>query len=94
MTDISGTTSVITGGASGIGRLLALRFARLGSTVILYDLDDAGLEAVSSEIEAATGRKAMSPKEIINTVPAVRPLRRGKRGCLRPVRNLPTGIRP
>ena len=58
MTDISGKTVVITGGASGMGRLLALKMARLGGTVVIYDLDKAAVGAVVEEIQVQTGRDA------------------------------------
>lgn len=58
MTEISGRTVVITGGASGMGRLLALKMARLGATVVVYDLDAGALESVVEEIKASTGRDA------------------------------------
>lgn len=58
MTEISGKTVVITGGAGGMGRLLALKMARLGSTVVVYDVDSGTLGAVVEEIKATTGRDA------------------------------------
>lgn len=58
MTEIPGKTVVITGGASGMGRLLALKLARLGGTVMIYDLNDEALRAVVEEIKAQTGRDA------------------------------------
>ena len=36
---------IITGGASGIGRVSALRFAAEGATVIIWDIDAAKAEA-------------------------------------------------
>lgn len=47
---------LITGGAMGIGRLLALRFAKLGAVVVLWDLNEALGADVVREIEAAGGR--------------------------------------
>ena len=58
MTGISGKTVVITGGASGMGRLLALKMARRGGTVVVYDLDPGALDAVVGEIRGQTGRDA------------------------------------
>lgn len=49
----------ITGAASGIGRATALRFAREGWGIGAYDLDEAGLDSLRSEIGAEqclTGR--------------------------------------
>lgn len=56
MTDISHSKVVITGGASGIGRLMALGFAARGATVALLDLDGDGARVVAKELQATTGR--------------------------------------
>jgi all-trans-retinol dehydrogenase (NAD+) len=55
MSQFAGKNLLITGGASGIGRLVALRAAALGARVILWDLDEAGLTKVAGEIQAAGG---------------------------------------
>ena len=47
--DLRGKTAVVTGGASGIGRALALRLAREGANVVVADLDTDGMEAVAAE---------------------------------------------
>jgi len=41
---------LITGGASGIGRLLALRFAGKGSKVVLWDINQSALTQTLHEI--------------------------------------------
>lgn len=50
--------AVVTGGANGIGRALALELARAGMHVALADVDEAGMRAVAREIEAL-GRRAL-----------------------------------
>lgn len=55
---------IITGGASGIGRVSALRFAAEGSKVVIWDIDKAKAEATLGEIEAAGGHAVMA---IVNT---------------------------
>ena len=50
------STVLITGGAGGIGRLMALEAARRGAGVVLWDLSLEGAEAVRAEIRAAGGR--------------------------------------
>lgn len=42
--DVSGQIVLITGGGSGIGRLMSLRFARLGATVVTWDINKPGNE--------------------------------------------------
>lgn len=52
MKDVSKDTVMITGSASGIGRLLALEFAKLGSRVVLADVNKDALEKVRGELAA------------------------------------------
>jgi all-trans-retinol dehydrogenase (NAD+) len=56
MTDFDGKTILITGGASGIGRLMALKAARLGSTVVVWDVDEDGLADVLKDLRRCTAR--------------------------------------
>lgn len=42
--DLKGKTAVITGAASGIGRALALELAKQGCTILLADINEAGLK--------------------------------------------------
>ncbi|MDJ0415965.1 SDR family NAD(P)-dependent oxidoreductase [Rhodococcus opacus] len=55
-TRLADRTAVITGGASGIGRASALRFASGGAEVVVWDLDPVGIDAVVTEIRQAGGR--------------------------------------
>ena len=50
--DYSGKQVLITGGASGIGRALALLFASKGASLSLVDINQSGLEAVAGEAES------------------------------------------
>lgn len=78
--DFHGRTVVVTGGASGIGRAIALTFAAHGALVVIADLDGDGAEGVCAEIRSAGGEaKAMcidlsdtsAPWEIIRTAAGI-----------------------
>ncbi len=51
MTELSGATALITGGASGIGRLLAERLADRGTTLVLWDRDAAALQGAVAALK-------------------------------------------
>ncbi len=58
--DISGKVAVVTGGASGIGRSIALALGAAGAAgVVVADIDAAGAAKAAAEIEAA-GRPALA----------------------------------
>ncbi|MEZ7979797.1 MAG: glucose 1-dehydrogenase [Myxococcota bacterium] len=52
---VEGKVSIITGAASGIGRITALTLAREGARVVIADIDLAGGRRVAKEIVAAGG---------------------------------------
>jgi all-trans-retinol dehydrogenase (NAD+) len=54
--NLSGKIALITGGASGIGRLVALRLAQRGAHVVLWDINSATLTRAADELRAAGGR--------------------------------------
>lgn len=58
--------ALITGGAGGIGRATALRFAHEGAAVALTDVDLEGARQVHDEIEANGGRAMAFQANIIN----------------------------
>ncbi|NWW84717.1 RDHE2 dehydrogenase, partial [Rhynochetos jubatus] len=45
--NVSGEIVLITGAGNGIGRLLSLKFASLGATVVLWDINQEGLKETS-----------------------------------------------
>lgn len=55
MIDWRHKVAVVTGGGSGIGEAMALRFAREGMTLIVADIDGEAAGRVSAAIEAAGG---------------------------------------
>jgi D-sorbitol dehydrogenase (acceptor) len=55
MTRLEGKVAIVTGGAQGIGRASAMRFASEGAKVMIADLQEAGARAVAEEISQAGG---------------------------------------
>src|SRR5262245_22535729 len=53
---LSGTRALVTGGASGIGKAIADRFAGAGAEVVLVDLNEAALRETAAAFERA-GRR-------------------------------------
>lgn len=54
---LKGEISLITGGARGIGREIALTFAKEGSDIVICDVNQESLEATKKEVEGL-GRRA------------------------------------
>jgi all-trans-retinol dehydrogenase (NAD+) len=58
MTEVTGRTVLVTGAASGIGRLLALLLAARDARMVLWDVDGEALDLVAKEVRGAGGRAA------------------------------------
>lgn len=48
--------ALITGGASGIGKLITIKLAKLGAHVVVWDIDKNGLAKVTEEVKEAGGK--------------------------------------
>ena len=58
MTNVNGRICLVTGAASGIGRLLSLELADRGARLVLWDMDTDRLDTVVDEVRARGGEKA------------------------------------
>src|SRR5580704_17656994 len=74
---LDGKLAVVTGGASGIGRAVAQRFASSGACVRVLDIDEDAAKTVASEIVSGGGNakayrcdvsQQESVKAVFNTV--------------------------
>ena len=73
LTSLKDRIAVVTGGASGIGRALALLFAREGADVVVADLDEAGMaETVAGVVQA--GRRGLAVKTDVSHLADVQAL--------------------
>ncbi len=64
LTSYRGLNAVVTGASSGIGRLLALRFAREGARLAIVARREAELEALAAEIRDGGGEALVLPCDV------------------------------
>jgi NAD(P)-dependent dehydrogenase (short-subunit alcohol dehydrogenase family) len=64
---LAGQAAIVTGGARGIGRAIAARFARDGADILIADIDGATGEATAAALrEDASGMVAFVPADCAN----------------------------
>jgi len=55
MIDVAGKVALVTGGASGMGQIIARRLARQGAKVAIFDVNEQGLLDTAAEADNITG---------------------------------------
>ncbi len=73
MQELAGKVAVVTGGASGIGRAMADRFARAGMKLVLADIEAASLEVAAGEIRE-TGAEVVEARTDVTELASVEAL--------------------
>ena len=64
--DLSGQVACVTGGASGMGRSTGIVLAQAGATVILADVNEAGLEETARLVEDTGGKVSTMRCDVTN----------------------------
>jgi NAD(P)-dependent dehydrogenase (short-subunit alcohol dehydrogenase family) len=84
MFSLAGKTAVVTGAGSGIGKSIALTFAKQGAHVEVFDLNEEAARAVAEEIKTAGGSADHQTCDVADTTQAAAAIDRvwTKRGKL------------
>jgi NAD(P)-dependent dehydrogenase (short-subunit alcohol dehydrogenase family) len=61
---LAGKTAIVTGGGTGMGRAMALEFARLGANVVIASRKQAVIDAAAAEVKALGARAAAIPVDV------------------------------
>lgn len=68
MIDVTGKVALVTGGASGMGQIMARRLAKQGARVAIFDVNQQGLDETAAEADNITGFHCdISNLEDVNT---------------------------
>ena len=73
--DLCGRVAMVSGGASGMGRQMALGFAEAGADIVLADLNLPGAKVTATEIETM-GRRALAIECNVSDVEQIRSMYR------------------
>lgn len=61
---LAGKTAIVTGGGTGMGRAMALEFARLGANVVIASRKQPVIEAAVAELQSRGGKGAAIPVDV------------------------------
>ena len=75
---LKGRTILITGGGTGLGRSMALRFAELGARMYLVGRREEPLKEVCSEIHRAGGSRGLHHRPMCATTAPLKPPPKGR----------------
>ena len=56
--NLKGKVAVVTGGATGIGRAIALKLADRGAAIMIADINDEAASVTVAEVEEISGQSA------------------------------------
>ena len=56
--NLKGKVAVVTGGATGIGRAIALKLADRGAAIMIADINDEAASVTAAEVEEISGQSA------------------------------------
>lgn len=71
--DLRNCTVAVTGASAGIGRAVALRFARTGANLALIARDPAALHQVKQEVENLGGTALVLPADVADASAVLKP---------------------
>ena len=61
-----GQVAVVTGGATGIGRAIALKLADKGASVMIADINDEAAEKTAAEVKEISGKSSVFIPDVTN----------------------------
>ena len=70
--DLKNRVALVTGGARGIGRAIAVRLAADGARVVIADIDEAQANATAADIDSGTGAAALGVRLDVTSKTACR----------------------
>lgn len=60
MFGLEGKVAIVTGGAQGIGKVVATKMAQVGASIVIFDIQEEKAQAAADDIAKETGAKTMA----------------------------------